>query len=221
MHTDSNDPNNNAPHAVNPESTGYETTDVNVSGVVVFLSALGGFLAVFFVFCFVMGKVINQAIVKQDGPSNVWHQMSAVESSGLGNMATNPEMQQRVLQQIVTSFPSPRLQTDDGNQEVADLHAREDLLLQHYSYVDKASGTVRIPIARAMELIVQRGLPVAPAVQTADEQMAGDGRPTVQVPLTTGFARTGYEQDVMEAREQQLKLMRPEPETHAQLTPVK
>ena len=32
-----------------------------------------------------------------------------------------------------TPFPTPRLETDDGNQDTADLHAREDLLLDHYS----------------------------------------------------------------------------------------
>ena len=46
---------------------------------------------------------------------------------------------------------------------MADLHAREDLLLNNYSWVDQAQGKVRIPIERAMELIAQRGLPVAPA----------------------------------------------------------
>jgi hypothetical protein len=51
---------------------------------------------------------------------------------------------------------------------------------------------VRIPIDRAMEIIVQRGLPVAPAAQNAP-LMAGDRQPVVQVPLTSGFARTAYE----------------------------
>ena len=46
------------------ESPGYETTDVNVGGIVVFLAGLFGFLVIFFVFCFVMGKVINDAIAE-------------------------------------------------------------------------------------------------------------------------------------------------------------
>ena len=41
------------------------------------------------------------------------------------------------------------------------MHAREDLLLDHYHWVDRSSGEVRIPIARAMQLIAQHGLPVA------------------------------------------------------------
>ena len=34
---------------------------------------------------------------------------------------------------MTTTFPEPRLDIDDGNQATADLHAREDLLLDHYS----------------------------------------------------------------------------------------
>jgi hypothetical protein len=89
------------------------------------------------------------------------------------------------------------LLTDDGDQDVADLHAREDLLLSNYSWVDQSKGTVRIPIGQAMQLIAQRGLPVAPAVQT-QQSMTGESTPTVTVPLTNGFARTSYEQEQAE-----------------------
>jgi hypothetical protein len=95
---------------------------------------------------------------------------------------------------LTQRFPSPRLQTDDGNQEIADMHAKEDLLLENYSYVDRGKGTVRIPIERAMELIAQRGLPVAPT-STTMSMLADDTLPVVKAPLTDGFARTGYEQD--------------------------
>ena len=45
-----------------------------------------------------------------------------------------------------------------------------------------------------MELIAQRGLPVAPAVQTAP-LMTGEKAPVILAPLTNGFARTGFEQE--------------------------
>jgi len=35
------------------------------------------------------------------------------------------------------------------------LHAREDNALHSYGYIDRAKGTVRLPIERAMELVVQ------------------------------------------------------------------
>jgi hypothetical protein len=87
------------------------------------------------------------------------------------------------------------VQLDDGNQDVADLHAREDILLDNYTTIEGQPGKVRIPIERAMQLIAQRGLPVAPAVQTAPLMMGDSAPATITVPLTTGFARTGYEQE--------------------------
>lgn len=214
-------------HADSPahdsESPGYETTDVNVGGVLVFLAGLFGFVAVFFALCFGLGMVINDAIKKHDGPPNAWNQSGSPNSVKLQNLASNPEMEQKELQRVVGTFPSPRLQTDDGAQEVADLHAREDLLLEHYSYADQSKGAIRIPIEQAMRLIVLRGLPVAPAAATPDEAMTGDAHAPVQAPLTDGFARTAFEQDQIEARAERLKMERPsgEPETHAELTPAK
>ena len=108
---------------------------------------------------------------------------------------------------LTQEFPTPRVQTDDGNQDVADLHAREDLLLDNYTRVDGQPGSprrVRIPIERAMELIAQRGLPVAPAVQKA-AMMTGDKEPTVTTPLTSGFARTAYELDLEAQRAAELR----------------
>ncbi len=114
---------------------------------------------------------------------------------------------QNKIAEITKTFPTPRVQTDDGNQDVADLHAREDLLLDNYTWIDQSKQTVRIPIERAMEIIAQKGLPVAPTVPTAQQAplLAGDQKPTVTVPLTSGFARTGYEQDLAAAEKAEQK----------------
>ena len=39
------------------------------------------------------------------------------------------------------------------------LHAREAEMLQGYAWVDRNAGAVRIPIERAMDLVVEKGLP--------------------------------------------------------------
>lgn len=184
---------------------GYEISDVNVNGVIVFLSGLLGFVFIFFIFCFFMGRVINVSFLKQDGPATKWQRQSgALPPSGKReNLTSNPEMDQKDLQRMTTIFPTPRLDVDDGNQATADMHAREDLLLNHYSMVDGQPGTIRIPIERAMALVVERQLPVA-ASGTSTGQLAGDEQVTVQTPLTTGFARTSYELDTMEARAQKM-----------------
>jgi hypothetical protein len=226
-----NDPDLNQPVTHDPtprdaDHPGYETTDVNVNGVSVFLAGLFGSVLIFFVFCFVLGKVINGAIEKEDGPTTKWNKLSAFAGAETTNgkrqdLASNPEMQQKQLEQMTETFPTPRLDIDDGNQATADLHAREDLLLDNYSVTAGEAGSIRIPITRAMELIAQRGLPVSAPSATAAVQMAGDSKPVVQAPLTSGFARTGYELAVIKAREEKMSYGKAEGATHAELAPAK
>jgi hypothetical protein len=180
-------------------SAGYEQTDVKVTGILVFLTSLFIFVGVCGVVTYGMGKLINAHMNKEDGPNSKWTKTAEIRE--LGNLPSNPEMQNKVAE-ITRSFPTPRVQTDDGNQDVVDLHQREDLLLDNYTWVDQSQGKVRIPIERAMQIIAQQGLPVAPAVQQAP-LLAGDEKPTVHAPLTSGFARTGYEQDQAAAQKAQ------------------
>ena len=51
--------------------------------------------------------------------------------------------------------PAPRLQTDPI-ADLETLRAEESRLLGSYGWVDRAQGTVRIPIERAMELLAAR-----------------------------------------------------------------
>ena len=186
------EPEDHSPEEIN-RSMGYEASDARVSGVVGFMVALSIFAVVTAVLAYGVGKVLNARMAKQDGPPSRWAKQVDVRT--LVNMPSNPEMQSK-LSEMTQNFPTPRVQTDDGNQDVADLHAREDLLLDNYSWLDQSQGeahsNVRIPIERAMELIAQRGLPVAKVVEQAP-LMTGDKRPVIAVPLTNGFARTAYE----------------------------
>src|ERR1700677_937684 len=214
------------PHERSDETPGYETTDVNVNGISVFLAGLFGSVIVFFLFCFVVGRVINTALEKEDGPTTKWNQLCTFAGAETTNgkrqdLASDPEIQQKQLQQMTSTFAQPRLDTDDGNQATADLHAREDLLLDHYSVVPSGGGSIRIPISRAMELIAQKGLPLAAQPETTAVLMVGDEKPVVQAPLTTGFARTGYELDAIEARAEKMSYGKAEGATHAELVPAK
>jgi hypothetical protein len=211
-------------HVPDAEHPGYETTDVNTGGIVVFLAGLFGSVCVFFFLCYGMGILINGGLKKEDGPTTKWNTQSTFAGPTDGkrqDLASNAEMEQRAFQQMTTTFPEPRLDIDDGNQATADLHAREDLLLNNYSVVPGEGGSVRIPISRAMEIIAQRGLPVNTQTGAASVVMAGDERPVIQAPLTSGFARTGYELQAIEAREQKLSYGKAEGENKAELAPVK
>ena len=54
--------------------------------------------------------------------------------------------------------PPPRLQTYPFD-DVKALRKEEAKLLEHYQWLNKDAGTVRIPIDRAMDLVAERGLP--------------------------------------------------------------
>jgi len=227
---DLNQPAAHDSHARDSDHPGYEVTDVNAGGVAVFLAGLLGSVFIFFLLCYGLGVLINGGIRKDDGPTTKWNTLSAFAGADAfagankgkrQDLASNPEMQQREFQQMTSTFPEPRLDIDDGNQATADLHAREDLLLNNYSVAAGGTGSIRIPISRAMEIVAQRGLPVNAQAGAAAVEMAGDEKPTVQAPLTSGFARTGYELETIEAREQKLSYGKAQGGNKAELAPVK
>jgi hypothetical protein len=193
MHTEDNKKNSSP-------SPGYELSDVNVKGSAIFMAGLIACVIVFFFVCWFMGKLITAELAREDGPISHWRAGGPQDKKG--NLVSNTEMEQDKLSQLVTTFPQPRVQTDDGNQDVATLHAREDLYLDHYTWVDASHSAVRIPIERAMELIVERGLPTSPAVATDDSKFSGADVPVVTAPLTTGFTRTTYEQEQVEVEKE-------------------
>jgi hypothetical protein len=223
---DLNQPAAHDSHVRDSDHPGYEVTDVRAGGVAWFLAGLLGSVFVFFLLCYGLGVLINGGIKKEDGPTTKWNTLSAFAGAETTNgkrqdLASNPEMQQKEYQQMTSTFPEPRLDIDDGNQATADLHAREDLLLNNYSEIAGTSGSIRIPISRAMEIVAQRGLPVNAQASATPVEMAGDEKPAVSAPLTTGFARTGYELETIEAREQQLQYGKAKGEVKAELAPVK
>ena len=221
---DLNQPGAHDSHVRDPEHPGYEVTDVNANGIAVFLAGLFGSVCVFFVLCYGLGILINGGLKKEDGPVTKWNRLSTFAGPTSGkreDLTSNAVMEQKAFDQMRNTFPEPRLDIDDGNQATADLHAREDLLLNNYSMSPGEGASIRIPISRAMEIIAQRGLPVNSQAASSSVLMAGDEKPTVYAPLTSGFARTGYELQTIEAREQKLSYGKAVGENKAELAPVK
>jgi len=62
-------------------------------------------------------------------------------------------------------FPEPRLLIKPG-ANLAELRATEESDLNSYGWIDQSSGIARIPIDRAMQLLLERGLPDVGAGQT-------------------------------------------------------
>jgi len=54
--------------------------------------------------------------------------------------------------------PQPRLQVN-ARADLAASREREARMLESYGWIDRSRGAVHVPIERAMELVLQRGLP--------------------------------------------------------------
>jgi hypothetical protein len=61
-------------------------------------------------------------------------------------------------------------------EALQELRAEEDVILQGYSWVDRNAKVVHIPIAEAMKLALQRGLPARDAAATQTPQTPEQGK---------------------------------------------
>lgn len=74
-----------------------------------------------------------------------------------------------------SALPSePRLQTDPA-ADMQTFRIWEDSMLTTYGWVDRSSGTVRVPIESAMVMVARRGLPIDQAA--AGRAAAEAGKP--------------------------------------------
>lgn len=156
----------------NPKKpAGHEPTDVNTRPV--WFAVLGTALG-----CVLIAFAVTLMF-------NMLHRRAGNEDHLAAENAAVPAVAESRVK-----YPGPRLQVAPET-DLATLRAREDGELNHYGWIDKGSGIVRIPIDRAIELTALRGLPV-------------NGRPGVPVPYRTTL-------DMQQARPQQLLVPAPTP----------
>lgn len=123
---------------------GYETRDVNVGALV----GMGFALAV--AIALSLGSVRYLL--------DVFHKVAT------------PQTRPLPLERTDQTPPSPRLQ-DKPTRDFAEYRDAQEQLLNSYGWVDKEAGTVHLPIARAMDLALERGLPKPhPATEKAGEE---------------------------------------------------
>ncbi len=114
------------------KNPGYEKRDVNTRGILYFVIVLFLLLVASFVS---MRSLFGHFSTSQPlGP------------------AASPFTTSRTLP------PEPRLQVRPL-EDLKVVREGQEELLNSYAWVDRANGKVRIPIDRAMELVVERGLP--------------------------------------------------------------
>jgi crotonobetainyl-CoA:carnitine CoA-transferase CaiB-like acyl-CoA transferase len=76
-------------------------------------------------------------------------------------------------------FPAPRLQVND-TAEMKEEIQEETGKLTHYQWVDENQGIVRIPIDKAMQLVLQRGLPARAGGANAVAAPAAAAKPAAK-----------------------------------------
>lgn len=126
---------------------GFERQDLQVSGILYFL--LG--LVVVTVLCLFglrgLYAILDQGQKAEQPPVNPL--VTNVPADTLHIAPGYPQ----------GAFPSPKLEEDERGQ-LNGIRVAEEKTLYSYGWVDEKAGTVHIPIERAMDLLVQRGLPV-------------------------------------------------------------
>jgi len=127
------------------ESAEYEREDLSARSVFTFLIGLT-----------VMGLLVFGFLKLMIGVLESYNRNHQPAQNPL--VAKAPGDTREVAPGSVERFPQPRLEEDEIHQ-LRQFRDGEEEKLATYGWVDQSAGTVHIPIERAMQLIVERGLP--------------------------------------------------------------
>jgi hypothetical protein len=135
------------------ENGGFEREDLGAKTIYGFLIGLA-----------VLGVLVFFVVTGMYRALNGYYETHQAARSPLKPQAvgdTRDLQTSKVTEKIGDAFPQPLLETDERN-ELNDFRAKEEEQLNSYGWLDQKAGVVHIPIERAMQLVAERGLPVAP-----------------------------------------------------------
>ena len=138
---------------LNPE-THHEKSDVNVRALIWFVVIFIAFAAVTHVFLWVLFKAYASRARHEVGAPP----MTKVALPADLNVPTEPR-----LQPFPTKVQGGQVISPTSATPVVDMvhmRASEEEQLHNPGWIDRQKGIVRIPIERAKQLVIQRGLPV-------------------------------------------------------------
>jgi hypothetical protein len=143
-------------HGAAAPSPGYETRDANVPAVLGFLIVLSMVLVFTSILCWGMVRYYSAARAKLTPTSPF---------SATRQLPAGPQLQ-----------VNPR-------QDLLRFRAQQEHSLESYSWESREDGTVRVPIERAMDMLLKQGLPVAQTAPPAETSKQAEG------PAPSGSAR--------------------------------
>ena len=144
---------------------GYEQEDLSPTGVFYFMAGLAVVTVAIYFIVFGMYRFLDT--------------YEKAHQPALSPMVTRPADTRSVTNADTQAFPEPRLERDEGTNFRESLED-QDRKLATYDWVDQDKGIVQIPIDRAMELIVERGLPVRPENAPPEGSSAQTSAPAKQ-----------------------------------------
>jgi len=121
-----------------PSNSGYETTDVNPGTLLAWVGLLAAVIVVSVVAAWVLFDVFAERAARGDPKVSP---LAPAESQ---------------------TPPEPRLLVKEHDDLVV-VRKEDEELLDTYGWIDKDRGIVRIPVARAMELVAKEGLQSRPS----------------------------------------------------------
>jgi hypothetical protein len=137
-------------HGRSGQEAGYEREDLGVRGVFSFMIGLA-----------VVGVVIYFIIIGLYSFLDKYERSRMATASPLitTNGAMSRVVTQEYMEQRFKDNGVPMLEVNERGQ-FRDFLMKQENQLNSYGWVDEEAGVAHIPIERAMELMVQRGLPV-------------------------------------------------------------
>lgn len=161
------------PEIVNPE-THHEKSDVNVRALFKFFVVFVVFAVVTHIILFVMFGAFRKYFRNQQGEP-----LTAINRPADAAVPPSPR-----LQPFETRNEGGQVNPPNTNTPVVDMEhmrAAEEQALHNAGWIDKQKGTVRLPIAVAKQLLLQRGLAgptaAAPAPTTTTAATTTTGAP--------------------------------------------
>ena len=144
------------PLNTSPASPGYETTDANAGGVFKFLVVLGIVIIFAGLVCWGMFRFFTAHSMDQPATDSPF--------ADTRQLPLGPQLQ-----------VNPR-------EDWLKFRDEQQKSLESYEWVNRSAGTVRVPIAEAMELLVKKGVPVqgqaqAPAADAKKPAPEGSKKP--------------------------------------------
>lgn len=154
----------------------YEREDMSSRSVMYFMAGLAIFAALIYVIVFGMYRFLDT--------------YEKAHQPAVSPLVTPQADTRTVTTEDTKSFPQPRLEENERTQ-LSNVIEDQDRKLDTYDWVDKDQGIVKIPIERAMDLIVERGLPVRPENANAAQSSAPKQQKSKRPATTPATATDG------------------------------